>query len=302
MGLRKAVEPLYYAYEEWRKRRELSFLGDRVLMPERAHATLRNWLLEGRPFAAGKLGSLEAEAMDIWMRQASWNGLDEKLYRNVGLFPNETETFTRFCELLASQALPGMDMLAVWFSQGEQEAIGKFAPDATLAEFSVLEPYRDKEPWTQCLGGKRVAVVTPFEQTTLQQWPIRQETWSALPLWPDGCDLVVIRAPFSAGIAPAEDADWFAALDRLSEELIAAGPDVALVGAGGFSLPLCVNAKAAGIAAIHTGGATQLLFGIRGARWRGTDIEDEFWNDHWTDVLPEERPENAQKVERGCYW
>lgn len=47
----------------------------------------------------------------------------------------------------------------------------------------------------------------------------------------------------------------------------AADYDVAIVGAGAYSLPLAAHARDAGHAAIQMSGATQLLFGIKGKRW-----------------------------------
>lgn len=76
-----------------------------------------------------------------------------------------------------------------------------------------------------------------------------------------------------------------------------------------------VNVKNAGKQAIHLGGATQLLFGIKGYRWENnypTKIAT-FFNDAWTRALAEETPKNAGTVEKvllvkrekmGCrrYW
>ena len=47
----------------------------------------------------------------------------------------------------------------------------------------------------------------------------------------------------------------------------AADYDVAIVGAGAYSLPLAAHARDTGHAAIQMSGATQLLFGIKGKRW-----------------------------------
>lgn len=59
--------------------------------------------------------------------------------------------------------------------------------------------------------------------------------------------------------------------------------------------------------AIHLGGGTQLLFGIKGKRWEGRYHGDDtrfadLFNEYWTYPSENEKPQNAEKVEGGCYW
>ena len=49
-----------------------------------------------------------------------------------------------------------------------------------------------------------------------------------------------------------------------------------------------------------TGGALQLLFGIRGKRWDDHPIISKLYNDAW--VRPEETLAHKEKVEGGSYW
>ena len=55
---------------------------------------------------------------------------------------------------------------------------------------------------------------------------------------------------------------------------------------------------------VHLGGATQVLFGIKGKRWEGElkHIGDKFYNEYWVRPLESERPKNYLSVEQGCYW
>jgi hypothetical protein len=74
--------------------------------------------------------------------------------------------------------------------------------------------------------------------------------------------------------------------------------DVALIGAGAWSLPLAARLKQAGRVAIHLGGDTQLCFGIKGQRWEGYGI----YNEHWVRPSAAETPKNFLLKENGCYW
>jgi hypothetical protein len=50
------------------------------------------------------------------------------------------------------------------------------------------------------------------------------------------------------------------------------------------------------------GGATQLLFGIRGQRWDARKNYQQIINEYWCRPGQEERPETSSKVENNCYW
>jgi hypothetical protein len=64
------------------------------------------------------------------------------------------------------------------------------------------------------------------------------------------------------------------------------------------------HCKTLGKQALHLGGATQLLFGIKGKRWEDPkqDYGKRFFNEYWVRPLPHEIPEGSESVEGGCYW
>lgn len=59
-----------------------------------------------------------------------------------------------------------------------------------------------------------------------------------------------------------------------------------------------------GKSAIHLGGATQILFGIRGSRWEDKSWFSENLNDYWAYPLDEDKPEEKamKNCENACYW
>jgi hypothetical protein len=67
-------------------------------------------------------------------------------------------------------------------------------------------------------------------------------------------------------------------------------------------LPIAAALKQAGCIAIHTGGATQILFGIKGRRWDSHSIISKFYNDAWVRPAAHEIPEQAAAIENGCYF
>jgi hypothetical protein len=106
----------------------------------------------------------------------------------------------------------------------------------------------------------------------------------------------------SAFLAPPVYRDWFAALDAMCEQMSSIPFDSAIVGAGAWSLPLVARAKSLGKWAIHLGGATQILFGIKGGRWDNSPEISAFYNDAWTRPSALETPPNVTTIEGACYW
>ena len=78
--------------------------------------------------------------------------------------------------------------------------------------------------------------------------------------------------------------------------------DLAIIGAGPYGLPLGAYIKTLGKQAIHIGGATQILFGIKGKRWEENERFKKFFNKNWTYPLENETPQSAKDLEGGCYW
>lgn len=261
-----------------------------------------------RPCAIGKIGSGEMAALRHFLRRADSKGFCEfpewqvnNLYRIAGVYPPEARVFSRFCKTYA-EALTSLDLLAVWFNWGERAAKQRFASHAAVTALRALEPYYHNQPWSQHLVGKRVLVVSPFTDTIQAQYKRRARVWQAKPqLLPD-CELLTLRSPLSAFLAPPPYEDWFAALTAMREQMALMSFDVAIIGAGAWSLPLVAHAKSLGACAVHLGGSTQVLFGVKGGRWDSSPEISSFYNDAWSRPLLSETPQNVHLIEGGCYW
>ena len=107
-----------------------------------------------------------------------------------------------------------------------------------------------------------------------------------------------VRCPFQSHLEPSPFCDWQEGLESLSKEILAKDFDLALIGAGAWSLPLAARIKQAGKSAIHMGGDIQLLFGIKGGRWDHLGM----YNESWIHPEADERPQHRKRIEDGCYW
>jgi hypothetical protein len=99
-------------------------------------------------------------------------------------------------------------------------------------------------------------------------------------------------------LEPTPYDSWEDGLEKLATEIASKEFDVALIGAGAWSLPLGGRIKQMGKSAIHMGGEMQLLFGIKGKRWEDRNI----YNDSWIRPFAEDTPTEVNRVEDGCYW
>jgi len=80
--------------------------------------------------------------------------------------------------------------------------------------------------------------------------------------------------------------------------------DICIIGCGAYGFPLAAHVKRMGKKAFHLAGVTQLLFGIKGRRWEESEVWPymNLFNENWVRPSDNEKPNNAQKVEGGCYW
>lgn len=299
----------------WRARKTLWAI-QALGQPKRAIVEAGPILIEairaGRPYAAGKIGFTELLGLRHFIKRepALKAGRTppsyppyaaDTLFVNSGVFPKSDAFYDRFGAYFR-EAVANMDMLASWGLAGEPQVFNSVAPKATLVTRMSLEPYLQDVPWTSALEGKRVLVVSPFIDTIAQQYgQKRAEIWENKAMLPE-FTLLTLRAPFSAGLVKPKQQDWIAAVEELKAQMDALDFDVALIGAGAFSLPLATHAKKRGAVGVHMGGSLQLVFGVYGNRWKEDKEFQRFFNDSWVRPSDSERPQDVQKNENAAYW
>lgn len=270
----------------------------------------------GQPFLAGRFGSVELGALrsfyfrnEPFLRRMNayveygdtpwWNyKILDQLSNNAGVFPRTVETAERFCRIML-EAINGIDLLGSWLP--DESLFDAALSSAKVCRLSDLEPFRSSTPWTAALAGKRVCIIHPFAKTIERQFKNRSNLFKDNRILPN-FDLVTIEAVQSVANNKTPFEDWFSALDWMDKEASRIGFDVAIVGCGAYGLPLAFRIKKAGKKAIHLGGATQILFGIKGKRWDDHDVIKNLYNEYWVRPSEEERPLGAEQVEGGCYW
>jgi hypothetical protein len=177
-----------------------------------------------------------------------------------------------------------------------------YCPDADFVELRAVEPYFHQTPWSASLKGKTVLVVHPFEHSIRSQLTNnRQHIFSNSDVLPD-FQLKTLKTVQSIGNAPNGFATWFDAYEYMCEKIAQIEFDIAIIGAGAYGLPLASFVKSLGKSVVHMGGATQILFGIKGRRWEEKADFANLFNEYWVRPSEEERPTHFRSVEDGCYW
>jgi hypothetical protein len=167
-----------------------------------------------------------------------------------------------------------------------------YPPCLPLRKTNITEP----PPWTSTLENKVVLVIHPFIDTIRQQMTRIQAVWSnvtddLVPGAPYTCfpnvkEMKYVRTPLPVDHPTLS---WLESFENLKEEIQNIGYfDIALLGCGGYGLPLMTYISGLDFApsAIYVGGSLQLFFGIHGARWAVNDASYLVWkpyyNDAWT--------------------
>ena len=195
-----------------------------------------------------------------------------------------------------------VDVLGLMQCPYEKYVVKKFMPGAVFAGLTDLEPYYYTSPWTKYLEGKKVLVIHPFSKTITYQYTAnREKIFKDDKVLPEFSLRTIIPPQTLCGNTGGYSS-WSDALKALKEQVYAQSFDVAIIGCGSYGLPIGAFIKEMGKISVHLGGATQILFGVRGGRWDSMPIFQNMMNEFWVRPSEEERPPNWKKAEGGCYF
>lgn len=280
---------------------------------EREPATIEDIirrLTEKKPFLAGKIGGAELLALEYldhrfkfeFPNEWSWRRPAARLHNNAGFFPIQKGPFLRWNQE-KRKSIAGMDFLCAWqedpfLKKYENALIQSLAPHSREIPMAILGRGILPE-----IASYRWLVISPFVKTMQKQLPCMKQVndpYGKLEIDWDHLEKTCqfVRCPFQSHLEASPYTSWEDGLEKLTKEVSLKEFDLALIGAGAWSLPLGSRMKRMGKSAIHMGGELQLLFGIKGKRWAHTKM----YNSSWVTAEPDERPINRNSVEDGCYW
>ncbi len=313
---RQIAKPLFVQPEcEYDRNRANNILLERLNAPEPCMISR---------FGSGEIGIvdnyLQVHSNDSFLKRCYqfvidncglpfWDKLFFKsMHNNAGIFPETIEILERFSERYLKD-IPLIDIL------GSFNYTEKFMPlrsDVVNVHLECLYPFWSEKPWTLALRGKKVLVVHPFTETIKAQYSRRVKLFDNPELLPD-FELKTLKAVQSNAGAEVSYKDWFEALKWMEDEMARIDFDICILGCGAYGLPLAATAKRMGKKAVHMGGGSQLLFGIKGKRWENKNYGWSqypqmncryytLFNDYWVRPNSNETPKSANNVEGACYW
>uniref|UniRef100_B8HLJ8 Uncharacterized protein n=1 Tax=Cyanothece sp. (strain PCC 7425 / ATCC 29141) TaxID=395961 RepID=B8HLJ8_CYAP4 len=270
------------------------------------------------PCMVSRLGHNELQAISVYLTihndrryldkfydyltgRSGWFWWDKSLINamqiGAGFFPATPDLLSKFCiKMLDDIAL--IDLLGAWLPG---ESFLTELQQAIRVPLIDLEPYVHANPWSAALANRTVLVIHPFVESIRSQFSRRHLLFKDQRILPE-FELKTIKVIQSHAGDKVNFPSWFDAFEYMCKKNDQTNFDIALIGAGAYGLPLAVHIKRIGKKAIYLGGATQILFGIRGSRWDDRPFYQTLFNPYWVRPQSCERPQNADLVERACYW
>ena len=172
-----------------------------------------------------------------------------------------------------------------------------------------LEPFYQIQsniiPWTHYLINKKVLVIHPFVKSFQKQlknnFNIYKDKNKRIFL-----EEFIFYKSFQTIAGNHIHNNWFETFRVMCDDISKIDFDIALLGCGGYGLPLCNFIKMnMSKSAIYIGGVLQLLFGVMGERWKNNSMWKDIINENDSQFIypcKEELCNNYKSIENGCYW
>lgn len=281
-----------------------------VLNLELSNKYISKLLQRDKPFLITRPGGAETHISAIYKEKQILNkSFLSPLSNNAGVYTSNDEEAISFCEIYA-KSFEGSTAVAIWESiVGRSQYILKPQNIPSIHTRS-LEPFyicsENMIPWSHFLKGKKVLIVSPFVDSIKKQNEADFQIFSdGRKLFLDDQEFVYYKA-FNTSAGNHIHKNWIETFEIMCNDISKLDFDVALLGCGGYGVPLCDYIhKKMNKSAIYIGGGLQMMFGVMGNRWE----EREYWKDIMKKHNPsfirpsgDEILKNCTKVENACYW
>lgn len=232
-------------------------------------------------------------------------------FAQSGIFPSNSDFYLKYNSAYI-QAVRDLDVFGMILEPVIGIEIMRFyALTTKIIYFKDLIPDRsipanEENCYLHLFKNKQILLICPFADFLRQRAKkeIFEGVWSRINkpwFYPDRIDALEFPYGFDRQ-TQKEYGNAFELLEFISSQLQKKSFDIALVAAGGLSVPIVSKVKQMGRIAISLGGDLQILFGVKGKRWRDRQKwKNNYFNEWWVDMPDRYKPENADFCE-GAYW
>ena len=273
-----------------------------MLSNEEGNQLIKEYIKTNKVFTVGRVGSPEILSTDMYDQGVQIpQHISNLLKNNAGVYGNNIQGFCR--EYL--NAIKSSDIQIVWpmfnIKPAQDRLFSKYCFNAMKSDNRCVEPFYFDDPWSYELRGKKVLVINPFSESINKQYKNREQIWENGKILPE-FELITYKNIQSIGDNGPHNS-WLESLEFMKNEISDIDFDIALLGCGGYGMPLASFIKnELGKPSIYIGGGLQILFGIKGDRWDNHEDVGKLYNSYWVRPLESEKPIAANSVEGGCYW
>ena len=268
-------------------------------------------LQRDKPFSIVRLGSCETKITIEYLKTKKIN--PKFISNNNGIYSKtkDKNKFEIFC-ISHNEAIKNSDLLASFinlnFIKPYQDFFAK-KYNLTQINSRSLEPFyqlqEDIKPWTHYLYGKKVLIINPFVDSFQKQINNGFQIFKDKKVFLDGQEFVFYKS-YQTIAGNHIHNDWLETFTIMCNDIKKLDFDIALLGCGGYGLPLCNFIKTKlNKSAIYIGGGLQLLFGVMGKRWENREMWKKIIKENDTKFIRpsgDERCKNLSSIEQGCYW
>lgn len=234
------------------------------------------------------------------------------LLRICGIYSknNDITVFEKYFKEL-NNAIENSNILACFYNSNIESIQNVYSEMYNLTKIHSrsLEPFyviQDNEiPWTHYLFGKKVLIVNPFTDSMKKQVDNNFQIFKNKKIFLDDQEFIFYKSFQTHGNHYIHN-DWLETFTIMCNDIEKLEFDIALLGCGGYGLPLCNFIKTKmNKSAIYIGGGLQLLFGVMGHRWINRDDWKKIIKENNSNfIFPSENEQldNKNTIENSAYW
>ncbi len=234
---------------------------------------------------------------------------ENSLYNDGIYSKNDLSKIELFCKMYNNSVIESNYLASFENLYVENQNFYKNNFNVNQIHSRVLEPFylleKNVIPWTHYLKNKKILIIHPFIKSFKKQLNNDFQIFKNKKLFDEKQQFVFYKS-YQTIAGNHIHNDWYETFTLMCEDIKNIDFDIALLGCGGYGLPLCHFIKTdLNKSAIYIGGGLQLLFGVFGGRWENS----EFWNkiideNNCKFIRPTEDEicKNSNTIENNCYW